>query len=273
REPPFLFPRRSRRSALSAVSLAAVRRAATTRTALQLADRLGFGLGRRPDRRAGAVARHRVIGRRRALGVMSPVALTLALTVRLAAALGLDAVATRVATTAAAALAARTTLALGQGRLLGHARRHDGGVQLGAVLVVATVDRGDLLARNLLDVLQQLHLVAGDEADGRAVLARAGRAADAVDIGFRHIGQLEVHHVGDLVHIDAARGDVGGDQNAQLAVLEGFKRALALRLALVAVDGAGLDAARLQIGRDLVGAVLGLGEDQAARIGGGGEQL
>ena len=76
-----------------------------------------------------------------------------------------------------------------------------------------------------------------------AVLARAGRTADAVDIGFRHIGQLEVHHVGDLVHVDAARGDVGGDQDAQLAVLEGFQRALALGLALVAVDGAGLDAA------------------------------
>ena len=195
---------------------------------------------------------------------------------RLTAALQLDALAVRIATaatTAAPAFALRFAFTLGQGRLLGHARRHDGGVQLGQRLVVAAVDRGYLLARDLLDVLQQLHLVAGDEADGGAVLARAGRAADAVDIGLRHIGQLEVHHVGDLVHVDAARGDVGGDQDAQLAVLERLKRALALRLALVAVDGAGLDAARFQIGRDLVGAVLGLGEDQAARIGRVGEQF
>ena len=70
--------------------------------------------------------------------------------------------------------------------------------------------------------------------------------------------------MGDLVHVDAARGDVGGDQHAQLAGLERLKRALALRLALVAVDGPSLDAAGLQIGRDLVGAVLGLGEHQAA---------
>ncbi len=40
-----------------------------------------------------------------------------------------------------------------------------------------------------------------------------------------------------------------------------------MRLALVAVDGTGLDATGFQIGGDLVGTVLGLGEDEAAGIG------
>ena len=94
-----------------------------------------------------------------------------------------------------------------------------------------------------------------------------------MDIGLWHEGQLEVDDVGHLVDVDAARGDVGGDQDAQLAVLEGLEGALALGLGFVAVDGASLDAAGLEIGRDLVGAVLGLGEDEAAGEGRVGEQL
>ncbi len=54
----------------------------------------------------------------------------------------------------------------------------------------------------------------------------------------------------DGVDVDAARGDVGGDQGADLAGLEGGEGALALALALVAVDGGGFDAAGLQIRGD-----------------------
>ena len=191
-----------------------------------------------------------------------PVRRTLAANaVRLAAVLLLDAIAPRVAV---ATLAPGTILAVGHGGLGADAGGHDRLVQQAQRLVVAAVGGGDLLAGDLLDVLEQLHLVAGDEADGRAVGTRAGRPADAVDIGFRYEGQFEVHHVRDAVHIDAAGGDVGGDQDAQLAGLEGGQGALTLGLGLVAVDGTGLDAAGFQIGRDLVGTVLGLGEDQAA---------
>ena len=50
-----------------------------------------------------------------------------------------------------------------------------------------------------------------------------------------------------------------------LAGLEAGQRALALALGLVAVDRRGLDARRSRPLHDLVGAMLGAGEDEGAR--------
>src|SRR5690606_9900788 len=105
-------------SPLGAVALAAVRRTAAARAALQFADRLRLGGGRRTNGGAGAVPGHGIIGRGRTLGVVRPVALRLALAVRLAAGLGLDAFTARVAAAAAAAaLGLGPAFTLGQGRL------------------------------------------------------------------------------------------------------------------------------------------------------------
>ena len=68
-----------------------------------------------------------------------------------------------------------------------------------------------------------------------------------MDVALRHVRQLEVDDVADRVDVDAARGDVGGDQGADLAGLELGQRAFALALALVAVDRGGVDAGLLQI--------------------------
>src|SRR5690606_5116549 len=221
---------------LGGVALAAV--AGPAATAL---ERGAGGAGRVVGRRRGPFALQRIERRTGRLGAVAG-ALAAAVAVRLALGAGrLDAVTAAAARTAA--LGPLAALALGQGGLLADPGRQDRGVQLGQLLVVAAVDGRDLLARDLLDVAQQLHLVAGHEADRRAVGAGAGRAADAVDIGFRHERQLKVHDVRDAVHVDAAGRDVRRHQHAQLALLEGVERALALRLALVAVDGAGLDAA------------------------------
>ena len=69
------------------------------------------------------------------------------------------------------------------------------GRQLGELRVVATILAGDLLTRDPLDVTQQRTLVLGAERDGRAILARARRAADAVDILLGNIRQLELDHM------------------------------------------------------------------------------
>ena len=68
----------------------------------------------------------------------------------------------------------------------------------------------------------------------------AAGAPDAVDVGVAILGRVEVDHVRDAVHVDAARGDVGRDQRADLRRLEAGERALALALRAVAVhrDGA-----------------------------------
>src|SRR3569833_3471621 len=71
-------------------------------------------------------------------------------------------------------------------QLVGHGRG------LAETRVVAPVERGDGLAGDLLDVFQQPALVIGAQADGHAAGPGARGAADAEDIGFRHIGQHEV---------------------------------------------------------------------------------
>ena len=130
-----------------------------------------------------------------------------------------------------------------------------------------TFRKGTLQLRHLLagqpfDIAQERALVTVTERDRHAVGTGARGAADPVDIAFRDIRQVEIDDVGNAVNIDAARGDIGGDQHLAGAIAEGGKRPLALGLRLVAMDRRGDDAGPLKIAHDLVGAVLGAGEDQ-----------
>ena len=94
----------------------------------------------------------------------------------------------------------------------------------------------------LFDVVQQAGLVRCAESNGDAVAAGTGGTADAVDISVRYFRQVVVEDVRHGRDIDAAGRDVGCDQNLDLAVLEALQGALALALALVAVDGGDLEA-------------------------------
>jgi hypothetical protein len=49
--------------------------------------------------------------------------------------------------------------------------------------------------------------------------------------------------VGDAFHVDAARGHIGGHQDAVIAILETLQRLVALVLAAIAMDGGALKAA------------------------------
>jgi len=80
------------------------------------------------------------------------------------------------------------------------------------------------------------------------------------------MGQFVVDHVRDVVHVDAAGGDVGGHEHGRPGRLEGGERLLPLGLRLVAVDGGRVDAGLLEVAVELVGAVLRPCEhDHAAR--------
>src|SRR3546814_8881887 len=68
----------------------------------------------------------------------------------------------------------------------------------------------------------------------------------------------------DTRHVDTARGDVGRDEQLDVARTESLKRMGALRLALVAMDRHRLDAGAREVAHDAVGAMLGAGEDQRA---------
>ena len=81
-------------------------------------------------------------------------------------------------------------------------------------------DLRNLALDQAFDVAQQLVLVDAHQRQRLALGAGAAGAADAVHVVFRHVGQLVVHHVRQLVDVDAARGDVGRHQHPHCAVLE-----------------------------------------------------
>ncbi len=62
-----------------------------------------------------------------------------------------------------------------------------------------------------------------------------------MDVVFRDVRQVVVDDVRQGLDVEAPRGDVGGDEHLQLAVLEALQGLHALRLALVAVDRRGFD--------------------------------
>src|SRR5258708_2862996 len=133
-----------------------------------------------------------------------------------------------------------------------------------AVLLGRGRGPGDALVGQALDALELAALAAVAERQSDARGAGARGAADAVDIALGIGRQLVVDDVGHAHDVDAARGEIGGDQHAGLAAAKIVERLLAGILALVAVDRLGRDAAVLQRLGDAIGAALGAGEDDDA---------
>ena len=117
------------------------------------------------------------------------------------------------------------------------------------------------LAGGLLDGLQQVALARGDERDRVAGAAGAAGAADAVHVGLGVGGDVVVDDVADPLDVEAAGGDVGGDEDVELAVAQLVDGALALRLDDVAVDRGGREPAGPQLLGELLGLLLGADED------------
>ena len=71
-----------------------------------------------------------------------------------------------------------------------------------------------------LDVLEFVDLASGHECDGPAGAPGAPGAADAVDVILAVVGQVVVEHDLDVIHVEAAGGDVGGHQELEPAFAE-----------------------------------------------------
>src|SRR5450830_804767 len=121
------------------------------------------------------------------------------------------------------------------------------------------------LLDQLFDVFQHFVLIHAHQRHGFALGASTAGAADTVHIIFRNVRQIVVHHVWQLIDINTACSDVGGDQYLQGAILEFGQRARTGRLALVAVNRQRADAIRAQLLDQFVGAVLGAGKYQYLR--------
>src|SRR5919106_1556883 len=80
-------------------------------------------------------------------------------------------------------------------------------------------------------------LLRRDQGDAVAAPPSPAGAADAVDIALVVLGRIEVDDVRDVDQIEAARGDVGGDERPDLARVEPRKRALPGPLGHVPMEG------------------------------------
>ena len=110
--------------------------------------------------------------------------------------------------------------------------------------------------------MQRAAVFGGHEAEGVADRLGAAGAADAMDIILRVHGEIVIDDMRNAVHINAARGDVGGDQHPVIAFLEPVEGLNALILAAIGMQRRGLHPALGQAARDLVGAMLGARKDQ-----------
>src|SRR3954447_2883466 len=72
--------------------------------------------------------------------------------------------------------------------------------------------------------------------------------------------------MGDVVHVDAARGHVGCDQYRYNPILEVGKSRISLRLRPVAVEHAGAEPLFAKLAREPIGATFGAHEYQASSI-------
>ena len=132
---------------------------------------------------------------------------------------------------------------------------------------------GERNSRQFLDVLEISTLARITERQRRSAGAGPLRAADAMHVALRLIRQLVVDDVRDPLNVDASRGDIGGDENADLPAAERLERTYSGILRLVAVDGFNRQAGMPQKLADLVGTMLGAREDEHAIHGWIGEQL
>jgi len=74
-----------------------------------------------------------------------------------------------------------------------------------------------------------------------ALSAIAARTANAVHIGFGHIGQVVVKDVGDRLDINATGRYIGGHQHMYAPGPKGGKGAVTLALVFITVNGLRID--------------------------------
>mmetsp|Transcript_13471 Transcript_13471/g.32986 ORF Transcript_13471/g.32986 Transcript_13471/m.32986 type:complete len:573 (-) Transcript_13471:330-2048(-) len=123
------------------------------------------------------------------------------------------------------------------------------------------------LRQRRLDLRHQERVALRVERGGAATRARAPRAADAVHVVLKRLGQVHVDHVANALDVQPARRHVGGHQHLDAAAGEVAQRALALALAQPAVQRHRGDAVVAQRRRHLVALGLALHKHHGQRHG------
>ena len=128
------------------------------------------------------------------------------------------------------------------------------------VVEIGEGDSGEALVDGAFDGAEIGLFIVGDEGEGVADGRGAAGAADAVDVIFGDVRAVEVDDVGDACDVDAAGGDVGGDQDAVAADLKPSRAAV--RWPWERLPWMGMQEMPLvgEVLGEAVGAVLGAGE-------------
>ncbi len=120
----------------------------------------------------------------------------------------------------------------------------------------------DARADNAVDGAQNRVIVRGHQVEGLAAAFGPTGSADAMDIGIRGGGDIEVDHMRDIGDIDAPGRDVGGHQDLKFSRAKTVQGRLAPCLGKVALQGGGPIARLGQNFAQALGALLGAGKDQ-----------
>ena len=118
------------------------------------------------------------------------------------------------------------------------------------------------LSNQFFDVLQQSGFINRHQRDRFAFATGSTGSPDAMHIVFGNIRQIEIHYIGQVININTACCDVGGNQCLQRTLFEIGQRPGSCALAFVAVDGGRFDAILVQLFGEAIGPVLGATEDQ-----------
>ena len=110
----------------------------------------------------------------------------------------------------------------------------------------AAFDVGNGLSDQLFDRDHRFLVERRDDGDRGAGASGAAGAADAVDVVVGVMRNVEIEDVADGGNIEAAGGDVGGDQKRNFALAELIERRGARRLVHIAMQGADSEAVLLQ---------------------------
>ena len=92
--------------------------------------------------------------------------------------------------------------------------------------LVVVVDQ-QFPADELFDVSQILAFARVAKRDGHAGPARSSRAPNSMDVALRNVRELVIEHMSDIVDVDAACGDVRGDQHWNITATESTESTIA----------------------------------------------
>ena len=120
----------------------------------------------------------------------------------------------------------------------------------------------NVLFGEAFNVLHETFFIQTHQVDGCAISPCAARAANAVNVVFADVRDFIVHHVRQVVNVNAPCGDIGRHQSPDVTTFETAQRLCTRSLALVAMQRHRVDAVFGQVFGDVVGTEFGAREHQ-----------